>query len=107
MSTKPNISHLSFTLALLRLSSFRVGIAEATMLFLCASPKGETVASLNRAVRIGHANVRGRMRILRDKKLVSAKSGADGDLIFLLTDKGRTIVRSVLKPQPTTPNDPE
>lgn len=80
-----------FTDALSRLaSSYKLGLKEAALLFLCAD--GATTQELAKRAAISPPTVNSRVQILRAKKLVVTRFDPDGTRRICPTKAGLTII---------------
>jgi DNA-binding MarR family transcriptional regulator len=89
------MNQLEFTTALIRLSQHRVGITEAATLFALA--EGATVAQLMKIFRLDRTAIKGRVGILRAKKLAVTSFNGDGTAVYRLTERGQKIIEETLK----------
>ena len=89
------MTHLDFTLALVRLSRHKVGVAEACTLFALAE---ETTSNkIGEALGIGNHLAKGRIGILKSKRLVESVIAPNGSATYRLTAKGAAIITATLK----------
>lgn len=87
---------LTFTIRLIRLSRQRVGIKEAALLF--ALVDGADIGTLAQALRESKDTVKGKLFVLRSKKLAEAKCDPKGKYTYHLTARGKDIVNNTLSP---------
>lgn len=86
---------IKFARALIRLSRFKVGIKEACVLFSIGD--GATAAQIAKANSVHPNNAKGRIGIVKAKKLVTSKYQPDGCVTYILTELGQSIIDEVLK----------
>jgi hypothetical protein len=78
----------------IRLSNYRVGVREATCLFLCIG--GATNTSVAKAAKEPGYVVRNRLISLRNKELIEVVERKDNANIYRPTLRGQTIINHVL-----------
>lgn len=89
------MNHIEFTTALIRLSRHKVGVAEACTLFALAEDTSSD--KIAKALGVGKDMARGRIGILKAKKLAEAVWKPDGKVLYRLTPRGRSIIAETLK----------
>jgi predicted ArsR family transcriptional regulator len=94
------MTHVDFTIRLIRLARCRVGIAEATTLFVIAG--GASVQQTAKILKVSRMMVRGRCGLLKKKGLAESYYAEDGLHSFRATAKGLAICEETLRSQPKT-----
>lgn len=90
------MTHLDFTVALIRLSKYKIGPLEAAMLFCCKD--GVSADTVAKILKTSKKIIWARGNILRSKKLIKTESDKNWNKTYVLTDKGIDIINNTLKP---------
>jgi hypothetical protein len=89
-----NIEPITAAKTLIRLSNHKIGVREATCLFLCIG--GATNSSVAKAAKEPGYVVRNRLISLRNKELIEVVERKDKANIYRPTLRGQTIINHVL-----------
>lgn len=90
------MTHLDFTISLIRLSKCKIGMAEASLLFCCKD--GATIDQLAKIMKADKVTIRRRGHTLKKKKLLMSVNDMNWFTSYQPTGLGMRIINYVTKP---------